>query len=375
MRSNDERNMKIIDSSVIEEVAEAMKQGQIVPYFQPKYNYAARQWCGAEALVRWIHPEHGFLPLDFLIPIFEKTGQITQLDLYMLEQVCMYQQRWKELSIPVLQVSVNFSQRNFDDPGFAQRVMDILKHYQTGSQEIRFEITETSYVLCENNIKAFIGCVHEKGFCVDMDDFGSGYSSLGMLNETCVDSIKLDMNMIRKAGRDSRCDHILRATVQLVNELGIDVLAEGVETKAQADFLLEIGCKYMQGFYFSRPLSLLAYQQLLEDRERQDASEMAQNQSIEGDNGLPEDFRQAYEKYKKYTKQRRSDSKTGHTGVSMTPEGKYRADITFEGKRYFLGKFNSLDAAVAARKQAEKLNDEFFDEYYVAHPKALRKAP
>lgn len=378
MINKEDQNKRVLTSylysnSVIEEALEAMKQGQIIPYFQPKYNYDTKQWCGSEALVRWIHPEIGFLPLDFFIPIFEKSGQIMQLDLFVLEEVCMYQQRWKEQNLSVLPVSVNFSQLDFKEPDFTDRVMSILNRYQMTCNDIRFEITETAYMQGGDNIKEFIRRVHDKNFCVDMDDFGSGYSSLSMLDEIQVDSIKLDMNMTRKAGTDRRCGHILSAVTRLANELGIDVLAEGVETKVQADYLSGIGCTYMQGFYFSKPLSPMAYELLLENKDEQYLIETTNQQFVEDEYSTQAGLQQAYEKHRKYAKRKRSDSKTGYTGVSVTPEGKYRADITFQGNRYFLGKFDSLDEAVSARKQAEKLNDEFFAEYYLMHPRAARK--
>lgn len=359
-------------ADIIDDAIAAMQQGQLVPYFQPKYNYATKQWCGAEALVRWIHPDLGFLPLDLFIPVFEKSGRITQLDLYIFEKVCAYQKKWKELKIPVLQVSVNFSQIDFAEKEFTDRVMDILKRYGMTCQDIRFEITETACAQSKNNIHEFINYVHEENFSIDMDDFGSGYSCLNMLDEIHVDSIKLDMNMTRKAGADRRSNNILKAVASLVRELGIDIYAEGVETKKQADYLFEIGCSYMQGYYFSKPLSPIAYQELLE-KKTDPLSDLENQQEDIDDHAVSIKFQQAFEKYKKYSRKRRENSKTGYTGVSITPEGQYRADITFKGKRYFLGKFDSLEAAVFERKQAEKLNEEFFEEYYLAHPKAKRK--
>ena len=375
MEKQEEMLTCINNGRMIEEAQKAMEQGVIIPYFQPKYDYAAKQWCGAEALIRWIHPEFGFLPLDFFIPVCEKSGQMPSLDLYILERVCMYQHRWKNLKLPAWQVSVNFSQIDFAEPGFVDQVLSILKRYQITERDIRFEITETACARCKNYITEFIRRVHEEKFCVDMDDFGSGYSTFHMLDEIRVDAVKLDANMIRKAGADRRSNKILRAVTRLAHELDMEIIAEGIETKMQADYLFEIGCRFMQGYYFSKPLSPDAYQQLMFNKDALADQDGGKQKEFEDDCAFPDGIQQAYAKYKKYDRKKRPNNKTGYTGVSITPEGKYRADITFKGKRYFLGKFDSIEEAASTRKQAEKLDDAFFEHYYESHPKAQSHTP
>lgn len=244
----------------------AIRENQISVYFQPKINYENKHYVGAEALVRWIHPIMGLMMPDKFIPVLEKEGLITELDLFVLSKVCEYQRKWKDEGLVTLRISVNFSPLDFKTPDFAEQVISIIENYGLNYKDIRFEITETSYINDEKFLVAFVEAVHRKGFLIDMDDFGSGYSSLNMLNEINVDAIKLDIRMTNK-NNNHRSEYILGAIVRMARWLKIDVLAEGVETENQAEYLHNLGCVYMQGYLFGKPMPALSYREKLVENE------------------------------------------------------------------------------------------------------------
>lgn len=255
----------MLRQKILEELPTAMKEKQLVPYFQPKYDYLEKRWIGAEALIRWIHPQMGFLSPGRFIPLLEKSGNIREVDLYFLEQVCICQRQWKDANIGTLRVSVNFSQMDFGTEDFTSQVFDVLDKYQLTGEDIRFEITETAYMNDPEKLIAFVEYAHERGFLVDMDDFGSGYSSLSMLDKMHVDALKLDMNMTAMHTEQDRKEHIVGAIVRMAGWLKMETVGEGVETKEQADYLSNLGCTYMQGYYFSRPLPQEAYRDVLSE--------------------------------------------------------------------------------------------------------------
>ena len=253
----------LLKRQIIEDLPAALEAGQVTPWFQPKYNYAAKQWCGAEALARWVHPQYHLISPDVFIPVLEKAELFTRLDLFILEQVCAHQRRWKNMGLMTLRVSVNLSQMDFLHNDITDRILNVVDRYGMTGADIRFEITETAYIQNADILKNFIRRVHHRGFLLDMDDFGSGYSSLNMLDELEVDAVKLDAKMTHGSGEGKRSNHVLGAIVRLSGWLKMDILAEGVESKEQAEYLCGLGCVYMQGYYFSKPLPALDYEKLL----------------------------------------------------------------------------------------------------------------
>jgi len=253
----------LLKRQIVEDLPAALEQGQVTAWFQPKYNYAAKQWCGAEALDRWIHPQYNLISPDVFIPVLEKAELITKLDLFILEQVCAYQRRWKDMGLMTLRVSVNLSQMDFLHDDITDMILNVVDRYGMTGADIRFEITETAYIQNADILKRFIRRVHHRGFLLDMDDFGSGYSSLSMLDELEVDAVKLDAKMTCRSGEGKRSSHVLGSIVRLSGWLKMDILAEGVESKEQAEYLYSLGCVYMQGYYFSKPLPASDYEKLL----------------------------------------------------------------------------------------------------------------
>lgn len=242
----------------------ALKGEQFVIHYQPQYNHSTGMLVGAEALVRWYHPEKGLIPPNRFIPVFEKNGFITKLDMYVFEKVCIFLRKCMDKNLPVVPVSTNLTRYDIFAPNFIEMLEETRKKYEVPSKYIRVEITESAALGNSQFINAAVKKLHGYGYIVEMDDFGSGYSSLNILKDIDFDIIKLDMRFLEsEQGERNRGGTILSSVVRMVNWLGLPVIAEGVETVSQADFLRSIGCDYIQGFLYSKPLQEEAYEELI----------------------------------------------------------------------------------------------------------------
>ena len=254
------------ESRIVNECEDALKNGQFIIYFQPQINYMNGSLHGAEALVRWMRSEDEIISPGKFIPIFEKNGFISKLDQYVWEQVVKYQKKWTDEGIDILPVSVNVSRVDISNPKIFEDLEDMLALYRLPKECIRLEITESAYMdnpqLLINSVKR----LQESGFQIEMDDFGSGYSSLNTLKDVPVDMLKLDMKFMQDGENANRGGSILSSVIRMSNWLKLPVIAEGVETKNQADYLKSIGCVYMQGYYFSRPIPVNEYEVMLKTK-------------------------------------------------------------------------------------------------------------
>ena len=231
----------------------ALKDRQFKAYFQPKHSLHTDKTGGAEVLVRWIHPEMGFMnPGDF-IPLFESNGFIAELDYYIWEEACKALQKWRENGMPLVPLSVNMSRRDFDVPGLVAKIINLTDKYELPHSLLHFEVTESSISTDPEKLSGIVKELHEAGFVIELDDFGSGYSSMNTLNELTLDVLKLDMSLVRKDNALSD-NSVLKFAVMLGKMLGLRVVSEGVETKEQVERLKELDCDYIQGYYYSRPL-------------------------------------------------------------------------------------------------------------------------
>ena len=245
----------------------ALEDKQFVLYYQPQYNHANGMLIGAEALVRWIHPERGMISPGVFIPIFEKNGFIIKLDLYVFEQVCVFIRKCMDSGISIVPVSSNFSRYDIFQPDFVSKLEDIRKKYDVPTKYLRIEITESVVVGGSQHTNEIIKSLHDCGYIVEMDDFGSGYSSLNVLKDIDMDIIKLDMLFLSEDSDSKKGGIILSSMVRMARWLGMPVIAEGVEYMEQADFLKKIGCEYIQGYLYSRPLPEEQYIELLSKSE------------------------------------------------------------------------------------------------------------
>lgn len=233
----------------------SLQNGNFEVYLQPKVWIDGGRIGGAEALIRWRHPQWGLLSPGEFIPLFEQNGKICRLDEYVCEEVCRLMRRWGEQGIERFPVSVNLSRQHFRDPDFLLRFQAIADRYQVPAGLLELELTESIFFDDQGieRVKRQIDEMHRLGFRCSLDDFGAGYSSLGLLMEFDVDAIKLDRRFFADVSRAKTRD-VVRCIVELADKIGADVVAEGIETPEQLAFLQTVGCKLVQGYIYSPPL-------------------------------------------------------------------------------------------------------------------------
>ncbi len=230
-------------------------------YLQPKNDVSTGEMIGAEALVRWIEDDGNMIfPNDF-IPLFEKNGFITVLDQYMLEQVCQILERWKKENKKCIPISVNFSRLNFKNEYFVSDINEAINKYDIEPRFIEVELTETGITQYEGELIQLIDNLHKIGVVVSIDDFGAGYSSLGMLKKYKVDILKLDKSFFDELEDDYRGKAIVENIINLAHELKIRTVAEGIETADQLEFLRNAKCKYAQGYFFAKPMPVELFEE------------------------------------------------------------------------------------------------------------------
>lgn len=252
----------ISDQLLLEGLDAAFTKKQFVVYFQPQYNHANGTLIGAEALARWIHPDLGLLsPVDF-VPAMEENRTIPRLDRFVFEEICRFQYQRLADGDKIVPISMNISKVDLYDEGFLSQLEQIRRQYDLPTKYIRIEITESFTACAEEQVCAAVKQLHALGYLVEMDDFGSGLSSLNVLKDIEFDIIKLDMRFL--AGTiGGRGGAILSSVIRMAQWLGTPVIAEGVETREQADYMRSIGCSFVQGFLYARPMPEEAFLQRL----------------------------------------------------------------------------------------------------------------
>lgn len=252
------RDDMLWQQKVSSQLEEAIEQGQIQPYLQPMVNEGG-ETEGAEVLVRWIHPEEGFLSPARFIPIFEENGMIARLDVYMWECACKLLKEWERRGVDLF-VSVNISPKDFYFMDVYKTIRNLTERYQVNPQKLRLEITETVMMSDMEKRLAIIENLRNDGYLVEMDDFGSGYSSLNMLKDIPVDVLKIDMMFLYKTKNQDKAHTILKTIIDLSGELGIPSVTEGVETAEQLDMLVNMGCRLFQGYFFAKPMPVSEFE-------------------------------------------------------------------------------------------------------------------
>ena len=259
------RNQLLREQAITDSMESALSQNQFLVYLQPKYRIKDEALVGAEALVRWNHPVWGFLSPAEFIPLFEKNGFITRLDRFVWEKACAVLHDWDERGYYPISVSVNVSRADIYNEDLADTLVKIIEKYDLAPSRLHLEITESAYTENPKQIIDTVTILRELGFVIEMDDFGSGYSSLNMLNDMPIDILKLDMKFIRSEMAKPKSQGILQFIINLARWMNLSVVAEGVETKAQLLRLTEIGCDYVQGYYFAKPMPCQEFEGLLDD--------------------------------------------------------------------------------------------------------------
>ncbi len=257
------RKTLLNDQWITANMRQALLQGEFVPYFQPQYRLYTGQITGAEVLVRWISKEKGFITPGDFIPIFEKNGFITEMDTYIWDVSCRWLRNWIDRGNQPIPLSINASRldvRNLDLPTL---LPEMVARYGLEPSLIRLEITESAYTQDPEQFIRTVRALQKKGFTIEMDDFGSGYSSLNVLKDVPVDVLKLDMLFLSAGDEFGRSASIIRSVVNMSKWLNLSVIAEGVETVQQSDFLKSVGCTHAQGYRYSKPISTADFEALL----------------------------------------------------------------------------------------------------------------
>ncbi len=238
----------------------ALENNEFKLFLQPKISLQKSTLVGAEALVRWIEPNGNMIfPNDF-IPIFEKNEFIIDLDKYMFEQTCILLQKWMQTNKECIPISVNFSRVHFKHSGFAYDLCKIAENYNVPTKYLEIELTETTIMENQKELISILATLREAGFAISIDDFGSGYSSLGMLKDYKVDVIKLDRSFFTSTVKEKSSDVVIEGIVDIIHNLGAKVVAEGIETEEQINFLKKTECYAAQGYFYAKPMSIADFE-------------------------------------------------------------------------------------------------------------------
>ena len=248
------------------ELQEGIAKEQFKVYYQPVIDTKTGKIASAEALIRWIHPDKGFISPALFIPALEENGHISELDFYVLKKVWQFINDRCENNKFVVPISVNLSWMDFYDEIMMEKILKEMDRFRENGREhmARFEITETSYAAIRENRSGILESLRIKNAKILLDDFGSGFSSFGMLQDYDFDILKIDMSFIRKIGESPKTKSIVHSIIGMAHEIGIKTVAEGVETEEQVSFLRQSGCDYIQGYYYSKPLPEEEFVEFLE---------------------------------------------------------------------------------------------------------------
>ncbi len=245
------------------EMVKALKCGDFIVYYQPKYELATDRIIGAEALVRWNHKDKGIISPGVFVPLFEKNGFIVELDFFVYETVLQMIRSRIRGKDPIVPISMNVSRCHLGDEHFVERLEKLVEKYQVPKKYIEMEITESIFSQDDSNALSLIYELKKHGFTISMDDFGSGYSSLNLLRKVPIDTLKIDKVFIDNADDSKRSQVIVEEIISMASKIHVKTICEGVETQMQRDFLRNAGCDMVQGFFYSKPLPYSDFETLL----------------------------------------------------------------------------------------------------------------
>lgn len=258
LRNEKQREQRILDS-----MEKALEQHQFQVYYQPKHLTSDGRPVGAEALVRWIHPEYGFMSPGEFIPLFERVGFIRTLDRYVWTQVGRDINRWKAQGLPLVPVSINLSRRDFESPELADDILSLMQELKLEPEMIHIELTESAFTEDPARISDCLARLHQANFVIELDDFGAGYSSLTTLNSLDLDVLKIDMSIIRQDVPGTQ-RNALEFCMELAKMMNLETVAEGIETESQLSRVRSLGCDYIQGYYYSKPIPVDEFERYME---------------------------------------------------------------------------------------------------------------
>ena len=263
---NNMHEKELYEAKLLDGIEEALLEKQFNVVFQPKYDITGDEpkLCSAEVLVRWKHPELGFVRPDSFIPLFEENGRIKELDRFVWQEAAKQIKRWKDMYGVTMPLSVNVSRVDIFDPDLLDFLKEILEENSLEPKDMHLEITETAYTDSVTTIVEVVNSLREAGFKVEMDDFGKGYSSLNMLTSLPIDALKLDMGFIKGIAENNKELSMVEFIVNVARFLEVPLIAEGVENSEQYLLLKKAGCNVIQGYYFSKPVNTSEFGHLIE---------------------------------------------------------------------------------------------------------------
>ena len=264
--SHEAQTANLHKEELIAAFPEALKEEQFQLYFQPKYEIQGEKprLTSAEVLIRWISPKFGFVSPGEFISLFEENGLICQLDAYIIQKAAEHMKRWKKVYGEYVPLSINLSRVNLYRPNLVEEIIGYISSNGVPREKCYIEITESAFVEDAKAVIPVIDKIRQSGFKIEIDDFGSGYSSFGALADLPFDVLKIDMQFIRAMEKNPKVKDIVKMIINLAKTLNATVVSEGVETKQQYDFLQENGCDIIQGYYLSKPLPLKEFEELIQ---------------------------------------------------------------------------------------------------------------
>lgn len=268
-------NDYLLEQTILTSFETALTNREFQLYLQPKYNMFTGKIIGAEALIRWFHPTEGLIPPSKFIPILEQYNLIQELDCYMWDMLCHWIHSWIERGHRPLPISVNASRISLCSMDVPEILNSLISKYNLDSYLLEVEITESAYAEHSEAVKYTVDKLHQEGFTVLMDDFGSGYSSLSLLADTDIDILKLDMRFL--SCDTSKSNYILSTVIRMSYWLNLKIIAEGVENQQQADTLRQMGCLYSQGYLFSKPVPSQEFEEMISDVSAADFTDHGDN--------------------------------------------------------------------------------------------------
>ena len=247
---------EIFERRLLNDLDKAVRTDQLLVCYQPKFDIQCEppKLVSAEALVRWRHPEYGIISPNEFVPLLERSGRIGVVDKFVWREVARQIAAWRDVYGKEIPVSVNLSRMDIFDPSLVETIEELVTSNDLQRSSLKLEVTESAYTESADQVIMMVNALRKKGYQIEMDDFGSGYSSLNMLSALPIDILKMDQEFVKNIGRDEKDDRLVGLILEIARNLRVPVVAEGVETKEQLELLRDLGCAYVQGFFFARPL-------------------------------------------------------------------------------------------------------------------------
>ena len=257
---------ELLDQRLFNDLRTAVEDHQFKVYFQPKYDIQCEppRLSSAEALIRWVHPDLGFIRPDEFVPLFEGNGVIGTVDHFVWDETAKQVRAWRDKYGVTIPVSINLSRSEVFDPDLKDRMRRLIEDNGLTYDDIKIELTESAYTENVDQVLAQVKGLQDMGFAIEMDDFGSGYSSLNMLSDMPIDVLKMDMKFVRNLEHSATDRRLVKLVLDIAKYLNVKIVAEGVETETQMQFMKKNGCDLVQGYYFSRPIPPEEFEKLIE---------------------------------------------------------------------------------------------------------------